>query len=136
VALQAAIERREIRVPGERRLAMAKPEWGSKCQCQSCDLKFYDMGKSPAICPGCGTEFKVVVATRPAPRAVVKEAKKPPPKHDRRKRPAGGEDDGDELVDDLDDDDVDDDDVDDAVDLDDDDDDDNLDEVIESGPGN
>ncbi len=110
---------------------MAKPEWGSKCQCQSCDLKFYDMGKSPAICPGCGTEFKVVAVTRAAPRAEAKEAKKPPPKHDRRKRPAAaGDDDADELVDDLDDDDVDD-----AVDLDDDYDD-NLDEVIETGTSN
>lgn len=99
---------------------MAKPEWGTKRQCQECEVKFYDLGKTPIICPDCGTEFKVVVAARPAPKPEPKEAK-PPPKHDRRNR---GPEDDDEVDDDLDDDDID---------LDDDDDDDDLEEVIDSG---
>ncbi|WP_026986553.1 TIGR02300 family protein [Fodinicurvata fenggangensis] len=36
---------------------MAKPEWGTKHQCQSCGTKFYDMLRTPIVCPSCGTEF-------------------------------------------------------------------------------
>ena len=35
---------------------MAKPELGTKRICVSCSTRFYDLGKSPAICPKCGTE--------------------------------------------------------------------------------
>ena len=36
---------------------MAKPEWGIKRVCSSCNTKYYDLNKSPIICPSCGTEF-------------------------------------------------------------------------------
>ena len=36
---------------------MAKPEWGRKRTCPSCNTKYYDMNKSPIICPSCGVEF-------------------------------------------------------------------------------
>ncbi len=36
---------------------MAKPEWGIKRICSSCNTKYYDMKKSPIICPSCGAEF-------------------------------------------------------------------------------
>ncbi|MBP6985500.1 MAG: FYDLN acid domain-containing protein [Alphaproteobacteria bacterium] len=32
---------------------MAKPEWGIKRTCQSCDAFFYDMKKNPITCPKC-----------------------------------------------------------------------------------
>ena len=35
---------------------MANPELGLKRVCVACSTKFYDLGKSPAICPKCGTE--------------------------------------------------------------------------------
>jgi uncharacterized protein (TIGR02300 family) len=35
---------------------MAKPELGMKRVCVSCGAKFYDLTKSPAVCPKCGTE--------------------------------------------------------------------------------
>ena len=35
---------------------MVKPELGTKRVCVSCGAKFYDLGKSPAVCPKCGTE--------------------------------------------------------------------------------
>ena len=34
---------------------MPEVEWGVKHICLSCDAKFYDMRKSPAACPRCGT---------------------------------------------------------------------------------
>ena len=36
---------------------MAKPEWGKKRICSSCNIKYYDLNKSPIICPSCGAEF-------------------------------------------------------------------------------
>lgn len=36
---------------------MSKPELGTKRDCPSCSAKFYDLGKSPAICPKCKNEF-------------------------------------------------------------------------------
>ena len=36
---------------------MAKPEWGLKRTCQVCGKKYYDLNKSPIICPSCGAEF-------------------------------------------------------------------------------
>ena len=36
---------------------MSKPEWGIKRVCPSCNIKYYDFKKSPAICPKCEFEF-------------------------------------------------------------------------------
>ena len=36
---------------------MAKPEWGKKRICSSCNTRFYDLNKSPIICPSCGAVF-------------------------------------------------------------------------------
>ena len=36
---------------------MAKPEWGAKHTCQHCGVKYYDLLRSPAICPQCKTAF-------------------------------------------------------------------------------
>ncbi len=35
---------------------MAKPELGLKRVCVACNQRFYDMTKTPAVCPKCGTE--------------------------------------------------------------------------------
>jgi uncharacterized protein (TIGR02300 family) len=35
---------------------MAKPELGLKRVCVACSTKFYDLMRSPAVCPKCGTE--------------------------------------------------------------------------------
>jgi uncharacterized protein (TIGR02300 family) len=35
---------------------MAKPELGMKRTCVACSARFYDLTKSPAVCPKCGTE--------------------------------------------------------------------------------
>ncbi len=36
---------------------MSKPELGTKRDCPSCGAKFYDLTKSPAVCPKCKHEF-------------------------------------------------------------------------------
>ena len=36
---------------------MAKPEWGIKRVCSSCNTKYYDLNKSNIVCPSCGAKF-------------------------------------------------------------------------------
>jgi uncharacterized protein (TIGR02300 family) len=36
---------------------VAKPELGQKQVCPNCQAKFYDLGRRPAHCPKCGTDF-------------------------------------------------------------------------------
>ena len=43
---------------------MAKPEWGTKRICQSCGARFYDLGRSPIICPACGAIFDLELLNR------------------------------------------------------------------------
>ncbi len=35
---------------------MTKPEWGGKRTCLNCGTRFYDMQRSPIVCPKCGSE--------------------------------------------------------------------------------
>ena len=35
---------------------MVKPELGTKRVCVSCNARFYDLQKTPAVCPKCSTE--------------------------------------------------------------------------------
>ncbi|APT58945.1 MAG: TIGR02300 family protein [Azospirillum brasilense] len=35
---------------------MVKPELGTKRVCVACGTKFYDLTRTPAVCPKCGTE--------------------------------------------------------------------------------
>ncbi len=48
---------------------MAKPELGSKRQCQNCGAKFFDMNKDPILCPKCGSVFEAPPLSRAAVRA-------------------------------------------------------------------
>ena len=43
---------------------MANPELGAKQICPSCSTKFYDLGRRPAHCPKCQTEFDPEEALR------------------------------------------------------------------------
>ena len=51
---------------------MAKAELGTKRVCPNCGAKYYDLGKSPPICPKCGTEFAVTTAKVRPPEAAPK----------------------------------------------------------------
>jgi len=50
---------------------VAKPELGSKHQCQHCGTRFFDLNKSPVTCPKCGAIFQAAPHARSAPRTVV-----------------------------------------------------------------
>jgi uncharacterized protein (TIGR02300 family) len=41
---------------------VAKPELGNKHQCQHCGTKFFDLNKSPVVCPKCGAVQQVTAA--------------------------------------------------------------------------
>lgn len=36
---------------------MAKPEWGTKRTCFSCSARFYDLHRSPIVCPVCNAVY-------------------------------------------------------------------------------
>jgi uncharacterized protein (TIGR02300 family) len=57
---------------------MAKAEWGTKRRCLSCGAAFYDLNKSPIICPRCSTEFNPEVLAKSARRPSKVEEKKVP----------------------------------------------------------
>jgi uncharacterized protein (TIGR02300 family) len=50
---------------------VAKPELGSKHQCHQCGTKFFDLNKSPVICPKCGAIQQI--ASPRSVRAAVPE---------------------------------------------------------------
>lgn len=57
---------------------MAKPEWGAKHRCTSCDKSFYDMLRNPIICPSCGVEHvpeKLLKPGKPAAEAAKPKVK-------------------------------------------------------------
>lgn len=43
---------------------MVKLEWGTKRTCQSCSSRFYDLQKSPIVCPKCGATYEIVTTSR------------------------------------------------------------------------
>ena len=47
---------------------VAKPELGIKRTCSGCGAKFYDLHKSPIICPKCETVLAPVATTPMRPR--------------------------------------------------------------------
>jgi len=44
---------------------VAKAEWGVKRACLACGARFYDMQKSPIVCPSCETVFDPEAIFRP-----------------------------------------------------------------------
>jgi uncharacterized protein (TIGR02300 family) len=60
---------------------VAKPELGSKRQCQNCGAKFFDLNRDPIICPKCGTVFQGATARalRPETKEDEEEDAPPPP---------------------------------------------------------
>jgi uncharacterized protein (TIGR02300 family) len=69
-----------------RGVSMSKPARGTKRVCPSCGARFYDLSRSPIVCPVCQTAYQVTPASsrrseRAAPvevRKVVEEETKQP----------------------------------------------------------
>ena len=61
---------------------MAKPEWGIKRVCQSCAVLFYDLFKSPIVCPKCRATFdpEAVLKSRRNRIPIAEEVKPARPK--------------------------------------------------------
>ena len=58
---------------------MAKPELGTKRLCSGCSLKFYDLHKTPIVCPTCDTVFDVPKPLPVRPRRAFEPNPVPPP---------------------------------------------------------
>jgi len=51
---------------------VAKPELGTKRLCAGCGAKFYDLSKTPIVCPKCQTVYEIpVVTSRSRPDAAA-----------------------------------------------------------------
>ena len=58
---------------------MKKADWGTKRVCQSCGCKFYDLQRSPIVCPSCGAGFdpEALLKSRRIRSAPVSKPEKP-----------------------------------------------------------
>ncbi len=58
---------------------MANPEWGGKHTCQHCGVKYYDLNRSPIVCPKCSSEFNpdALLRSRRSKPAVAEKAPLP-----------------------------------------------------------
>ena len=63
---------------------MAHANLGRKQRCTSCGIKFYDLKKTPAVCPTCGTEFdpEVLLKSRRGRAAAKLDEVKTPSKEE------------------------------------------------------
>ena len=63
---------------------MAHAILGRKQRCTSCGIKFYDLNKTPAVCPACGTEFdpEVLLKSRKGRAAAKVDEVKTPSKEE------------------------------------------------------
>ncbi|MCJ7598518.1 MAG: TIGR02300 family protein [Methyloceanibacter sp.] len=59
---------------------MSKPAKGTKRVCASCGARFYDLSRTPIICPACQAVYQITPppSRRGADRAAVQEAKPVP----------------------------------------------------------
>lgn len=59
----------------QRRISLSKPEWGTKRLCRSCGCRFYDLRRTPVVCPRCDATFEIDAGAKPrrpaAPRGPV-----------------------------------------------------------------
>src|SRR5262245_29120308 len=63
------------------RTSMSKPARGIKRVCQSCGTRFYDLGRTPIVCPSCQAAYQVTQPTSRrgdrAPTPEVREKAEP-----------------------------------------------------------
>jgi uncharacterized protein (TIGR02300 family) len=52
---------------------LVKLAWGLKRTCQNCLSRFYDLQRSPIVCPKCGSVYETVVTSRKGRKAAIIE---------------------------------------------------------------
>jgi len=77
---------------------VTKPEWGSKRTCLNCGTRFYDMQRTPIVCPKCGSE-NAPDAVAKARRVMKKAPAHVPEAKAKVAKPRVGDDD--EVLDDV-----------------------------------
>jgi predicted RNA-binding Zn-ribbon protein involved in translation (DUF1610 family) len=77
---------------------LGKLNLGEKLTCSSCEARFYDLNKTPALCPKCGAENKrpKVTKSKKVEAAPIPEKATPKPADN-----AAGDGDGDDNIEDL-----------------------------------
>ncbi|GBQ19744.1 TIGR02300 family protein [Tanticharoenia sakaeratensis] len=80
---------------------MAKPELGLKRTCVSCNARFYDLGRTPAICPKCGAEQPSETPRLRRVAEPVPEKPKPDAENTDDADLAGDEETGDDVMEDT-----------------------------------
>jgi len=85
---------------------VAKAELGMKLTCESCETRFYDLSKTPGICPKCGASNSrpvIFKASRRAAEAAEPKKVEPPKPKDGDGDGDGddGDDDGDDGIEDT-----------------------------------
>lgn len=83
--------------------SVGKPKLGKKHICLNCEARFFDLGKTPVVCPKCGTE---VVVEKPkkkrSKKAKTEEAAAAALAEEKASNaPAAEDDDEDEDIDDI-----------------------------------
>lgn len=59
---------------------MSRSQRGAKRVCPDCDVRFYDMNRTPIVCPGCKAEFAAEVFDKPRRRRPAEtRPSRPPP---------------------------------------------------------
>ena len=43
---------------------MVKDAWGVRRSCAACAAKFYDLQKTPPVCPKCGSVYEMIITGR------------------------------------------------------------------------
>src|SRR5581483_348930 len=56
---------------------MSKPARGTKRVCPSCGARFYDLNRTPIVCPVCQSVYQVTTPTSRRGAAAAPEARKP-----------------------------------------------------------
>lgn len=55
---------------------VSRPEWGVKRLCPSCSALYYDMGKTPPVCPKCATPYDPEALLKSRRKMVADETRK------------------------------------------------------------
>jgi len=56
---------------------LTKAELGAKRVCPNCGTKYYDLNRSPIVCPRCGAVFETTVAAKARPQPAAPKPAEP-----------------------------------------------------------